>query len=311
MKLEIDKKILLSFIPFVIIAFFFWTGTILTRQHINAKTIWLELNPPESMVLLDDNLIEGKLKLSGIGFNLLTVPSFSKRKPLKIYLEDDEEAISKDKVGMLLNLYIKNPNIIIEEILFPPLKVHMAPRSSKKVPVHLNAEIDYEKYFGPKEVVRIVPDSIVISGPDSLIESIARWETELVKFNKLRTSVNAVIELVALPEFFVGSTKDVKLEIPVENYTEKRISVPVIVQGNDNEQFISSPAEIEVSFLVGLSRHDLIEAEDFTAAIFITTESQRIEKNPVIILNKPDDISIQFIKPAFVDVLPKKKANKK
>jgi len=306
MKLDFDRKILFSFIPFVIIAFFFWTGTILTRQHLNSKNIWLELNPPESMVLLNANLVEAKLKLSGVGFSLLTAPTFNKKKPLEIPLEEDEKGLSKDKVVMLLNRQIKNPNIIIEEVLFPPIKINMAPRSSKKVPVELNIEIDYDKYFGPKEKLMLIPDSIVISGPDSLIESIDRWETELVLFNKLRNTVNADIKLVELPEFVVGSDKIVKLEIPVENYTEKRLTVPIIVQGNNSEHFISSPAEIEVSILVGLSRYDLIEAEDFTAAIFITSESQKIEKNPVIILKKPDDISIQFIKPSFVDVLPKK-----
>ena len=306
MKLELDRKIIFSFIPFVIIAFFFWTGTILTRTHLNSKNIWLELNPPESMVLLDGTLVEAKLKLSGVGFNLLTVPSFNRKKPLEINLEEDDKKLNQEKVVMLLNRQIKNPNIIIEDIAFPPLKINMAPRSNKKIPVELNAEIDYDKYFGPKDQVLLIPDSILISGPQSLIDNIISVETEKVIFSKLRNTIDTEIRIIEFPEFVKSSTKTVKLQIPVESYTEKSIFVPIIVQGNNSNNFISSPSGIEISFLVGLSRYEMIEAEDFTATIFLTSESHKIEKNPVIILSKPDDISIQFIKPAFVDVLPKK-----
>ena len=306
MKITIDKKGILTFVPFVAIATMFWVGTFMTKKAGYSKDIVIKVIPPESKILLDTNIYNANVHLEGKGLDLIFVNSFNEGNPLIIKLRPNENQVTKEIIYRELQKEIANPDIIIQKIDFAGVNLHLDKKISKKVKLIFQGTIKYGKFSGPKSKPYLTPDKVLITGPKSMLDSIQKWKTEKKNFTDLTNTVEEVLNVEAPPNNKITiKPSKCKITIPVEAYTEKELSIPVNVAGSNINNIVTLPTHVSVSFLVGVSKYESIDSSYFYASIYYDKNDENKNNFPVSIIKKPKDVKILFIQPDYVDVIYK------
>lgn len=133
----------------------------------------------------------------------------------------------------------------------------------KKVPVVFEDSIAFAPGYYFQDSVGITPDSVLVYGPHSLVDSLTSWPTVLFKQEELKVSLQEEWPLQPPIQGQISlSPPKIVLDIPVEEYTEKSLFVPVVVK-NGKDSIRIFPAQIQVKFVVGVSRFNSFNSEDF------------------------------------------------
>ena len=301
--IKINKRKIISYFIFVALATLFWISTVLNKKSSYSKDIWIELITPDSLVVLNGNTFKASVTLEGRGMDLIFENRHSKKDPLKIYLPAQAKTVSSDDIIKSLSKETSKRNIIIKNIIFPLKALSIDTKISKQVPVKFTGKYSFKNLFGLKSGIRLTPDKITITGPKTYVDKITEWETKNKTFDKISHTVKENIKLQDPVSSKINiSQNEVLLTIPVEQFTEKKMMIPVSIAGNSQKDFEILPSIVEVSFLIGLSRFDSIEPSDFKANIYVEGDSIKSVSYPVSIIKKPKLASIQYTRPGYVDV---------
>ncbi len=141
---------------------------------------------------------------------------------------------------------------------------------SKKVPVIPNLKITYKQQYGLYERIRLMPDSVIITGPTKLVENIHSVTTpEYVAENLDETkefTLPIIIEQRGLN--VEPSAKNIKITIPVEQFTEETINVAVKCDSLPRSYSLNIyPPIVEVTFRVAVPDYEKVQPNMFHASI--------------------------------------------
>lgn len=176
----------------------------------------------------------------------------------------------------------------------------------KKVPVIPDIVISFKKQFDFTEPMIITPDSILVSGPQNVVDTIEGWRTKRLVFENLDKSIQAEVPLIAPPSHSISITPDkIKYVIPVEEYTEKTLEVTAEIINIPGKREINIyPNKVQVIFRVGLSNYEHVSAENFRAAAdFAGVDIKRSKYVPVKILQSPSFIKNLDYSPKSVEFI--------
>ncbi len=300
--IKINKGKIISYLIFVAIATLFWISTVLNKKSSYTKDIWVEVIAPDSLIVLNSSLYQAKVTLEGKGVDLIFENRHNKKNPLKINLPPNSKILSSDDIAKRLSAETSRLNIDIVNIIFPSKALSIDLKTTKKVPVKINCKVNFEKLHGLKSGITSTPDSILITGPKTYLTKITNWSTINKSYSNISKSIVENIKLKSPKRDKLSlSRSEVKLNIPVEEYTEKKMMLPVNVQGIQKENIEVLPSFVEVSFLIGLSKFNKVSSEDFSAHVYIDQDSVNSVSYPVSIVKKPKLVSIQYIRPNYVD----------
>ena len=303
MKLTFDQKRIISFLPFLGIAMLFWVSSIMTKKSSYTKDIWVQAIAPDSLIILDSNLFLANITLGGKGLDLIFVDSHNKTNPLKVNVNSYNNTLTKERISSIFNKEISNSNIEIIKVIFNTTSLLIDYKMEKTVDLKFIGDLEFKKLFGLKSKMYLEPKKINISGPKSLINNIHEWETENKNYSKLQGSVDEYIKLVPPKNNkIVLSQEKVKISIPIEELTEKRLNLPIGIEGKNKQNVKIVPSNIEVSFMVGLSKYEYIDSTDFTATVYLDDIMEQGSNYPVSIIKKPSNVGIQYIRPNYVDI---------
>jgi len=139
--------------------------------------------------------------------------------------------------------------------------------SQKQVKVKPLVNVNLKKQFQISEKITTSPNTVVVNGPQSTLDTLQFVYTKAKEFNAVDQSIQVKAEISPIKELFFDP-QSVELSIPVEEYTEAQLSVPVMLTDTPaNVKVKLFPARVKVSFLVGLSRFSDIHPEDFKLAV--------------------------------------------
>ena len=137
----------------------------------------------------------------------------------------------------------------------------------KRVKVKPNVQVNLKKQYQISGNIQTIPDSVSVSGPQSMLDTIHFAYTSAQKFNATDKTIQSVTSVIPMKELFF-EPKSVKLNIPVEEYTEAQQSVPVILINQPaNTNIKLFPSKVKISFLIGLSRFSEVHPEDFKLSV--------------------------------------------
>jgi hypothetical protein len=179
---------------------------------------------------------------------------------------------------------------------------------TKKVPVRPSLDISTERQYFIKGEVTADPDSVSVTGPRQVVDTIPDVKTRKRKFRGLNEAVIRSVPLT-LSKDYILSEKRVTVNIPVEQYTEAEISVPVkVINIPDSIDIKIFPDAVTVKCLVALSDYKKLGEAPFDVVLDIKkTSFKGSSKLALEVVNIPPYITSLRFSPKMVDFIIEKK----
>lgn len=133
---------------------------------------------------------------------------------------------------------------------------------SKKVPVALTGKVSASRQYYLSDTI-YMPDSVMVYAPSRMLDTIKRAYTEHVELINISDTLTHTVDLRAIrgAKFIPNQ---IEVQLPVDIYTEKTVEVPIIGTRFPSDRVLKTfPSKVKVTFQIGLSRYNLITAEDF------------------------------------------------
>ncbi len=107
------------------------------------------------------------------------------------------------------------------------------------------------------------PDTVVITGPRRILDTLGSVRTKTVKMRGVRETITRSISLV-VPDKCTLSAKKVQITIPVEQFTEAEVKVPVrLINCPDSIYLRIFPDVVTVRALVAVGDYKKFEQVPF------------------------------------------------
>ncbi|AYL96962.1 CdaR family protein [Mucilaginibacter celer] len=181
-------------------------------------------------------------------------------------------------------------------------------RLVKKVPVQLLSGVSYQKQFAVSGNITIKPAYITVSGPVERLKEITSWKTDSLKLSGINETVNARVNLQPSSEGNLNIyPKSVQVIIPVDEFTEKTLEIPVKLINNNYTDVKVFPQKIKVTFTTSLSRYPDMNEDLFEAIADLDLWRYKgYSTLPVKLIRIPPFCKVVKIEPANIDFIIKK-----
>jgi hypothetical protein len=137
---------------------------------------------------------------------------------------------------------------------------------SKRVPVQLIGQVSFRDGYGQTGALVVAPESVTVTGAETVLRSIKSWKTDRYDFDDLKGSVDENIPLSSSGTMAVIlSTRTVNVSLNVEPVAE-RVLPGIPIEATDlplDREVIFLPPRLDVTVragikqLAGLQDHDL------------------------------------------------------
>lgn len=302
-----SKSKIKLFLFFLFLASIFWVLTKFSREFttsIVAKINYESL--PETAVLSQNNLHEISFDLTANGFEILF---YKLKKPIldvevsKYYDKNkDGFTISRNelvrKLSSNFNKYMDIKNLSVEG-----LKVNLDPIILKKVGVKAQVDLTFKEGFKPIDSIRVIPDSVMISGPKGILEQIGTVNTEKLSLIHVEKSISEAVKIVSPSDEIVKiNPSNVKVEWPVAEFSQGKFILPVeVINLPPGIELKLVPERISVSFDIAVDDFSGVSRENFR---IVCDYSKRNEKENFMLpqlAKKPDGAVNIVFEPKKID----------
>lgn len=312
--MKTSQKIPKTFIGFLIASFFIWLLITFSKEYDTIITY-----PVNYVHIQQDKLLqEAPIKhidvaVKATGFKLLR----SKINNKTINLES---SVLQQKKNSKFYLLIKNQftkiqkqlpsGIQLQEILQDTIYLNLGLLKSKKVALKPNLEIKFQIGYALLGPIKVVPDSIVISGPEDQLKKVSYLNLKKIKLNNLKENFTQNVDIIAQNKGknFKFKIKKATVSGNVERFTEGKLKIPFITKNiPEGVDLITLSENVEIVFVVALSNFSRVsEASFLVECDFELTQKNNLTYLIPQIISKPDFIKSVKIIPKKIDFLIQK-----
>ncbi len=159
-------------------------------------------------------------------------------------------------------------NISVERTLPTVVNLLKEKKENKRVPILPRTEVSWPPTHDIVQDVAIFPDSLEISGAQSILENITHWQTELFKQDNVKDSLSVMVSLADTLQGLVEmSITQTRLSLVTAEFTEGSRVLDVHLKSMQ-ENLTLDPPNIEVRYRVPLKQYQLAQdANDFLASV--------------------------------------------
>lgn len=290
-----------TFVLFLILACIIWVLTKFSNQDtstITAQLVYTDL-PPDAVLLGNQpKSISFDLTANGFDFLLLQL----KRPTIAIevnnyYNEKELTAVIDNTELVRLITNSLNTNIAARNLSIDMLTLKLDALVSKKIAVELKHNLEFEEGFRIIGTVTSIPDSVVVQGTSSRLESINLVSTKSVDRSNISgdLTISAEVDTTGLQIFSVNPEK-VDIAIDVEEFTQKEIILPIELINVPEETTIKLiPETIRISADVPVNKFNTITTNDFRVVCDYLKRNE--EENFMLpeLVSLPEDIhNVEF-----------------
>lgn len=162
------------------------------------------------------------------------------------------------------------------------LKFNFTKIISKNVKVKPNLKLEFENQYSLKDEPYTIPDSIPVSGPKNILDTLRFVSTNIRVFTHLARTKEERAS-IHLKQGLKSEIKDVGLVIPVEQNTEVSFEVPIQILNKPADVTLKTfPGKVKVSCIIGLSKYKNLDYSTFHAFINFDKVSTNDPRLPVL-----------------------------
>lgn len=302
---RIERRRLTVFVSCLIVAFSTWMMIALSGNYVykvESKVNYID--PPENRAyhpLQDDSV---SLQIEGSGWQLL----FSRLRLQPTAINVSLKSLStrsfivfSNQIGDINKQFASNQRVI--SVIPDTLFFDFSKRSVRKIPIRLMHNLTFEKNYGISGPVIMTPNHVIVNGATEDLKMFDVWPTTTLT----RTDVNA--PLTAKVGFMETKSNNidvfplsVKVEIPVEMFTEKIVEVPVKVLNANGRDVQVLPERVAITVMTPLSRYPSIKADSFSVVIDLKDKLESgYSQLPVKLKRTPRFNKLVKVDPQVVD----------
>jgi len=188
-----------------------------------------------------------------------------KRANIEIDLSNDlfENKVKESNILEIINEQSPQ-NIVATECNPKEISVQFEESIKKKIPLIVPKLLTFMQGYDIKKEISITPDSIVVTGPVSIIDTLNMWYTDTIKHTNLSSIVKDKVNTKEILANVIFNHYTIEYEIDVAQYTEKKLSANIKVINNKNIELLIVPKKVDLKCLIPISEYDKITAEDFS-----------------------------------------------
>jgi hypothetical protein len=310
-KLKEDKRIVVFSICLLIATVLWFLNALSKNYTTNLSYPVKYINPPKNQYLTNTPPSKLELKVNAYGFTLLRHKLAFSFSPILLdmtYIREntapegntwsvrtnDLKRQISDQVSKEISITDISPNVIT--LIFDSLK-------TKMIVVRPDVTIKLEPQFYLTDSITTEPRTVKISGPASILDTLNFLKTAHEEFSEVNYTIEKIVKVLH-PKQTDLFTKEVKLIIPVEKFTEKKLKIPVEVRSEEYKNKIKIfPSVATVTFMVSLSEYEHIGQADFRAYVEYDQQKSDKETLDIIIGSKPKNIKMLRKSPENVEFL--------
>ena len=297
-----------SFLFFLFFAVVIWIFVQFSKQYNEVLEIPVRyINVPPDKLLLESNPRKIQLRMQENGFRIAWFSLFPPSLTIDLsraYVEDGSlvYVIDENRSDIQSQLEIDFDD---SKFVRDALVLAFEQKKEKKLPVKSEIEIEYAVGYSAVDALAIEPDSVRVSGPDNILDTLSQLRTFPLKLTKVKTDQSGFVYLdtTNLPNLSFYRNK-VKYSVNVEKFTEGKVQVPIeLINVPQDLNVVIFPKETMLFFQVNLKDFNKVTASDFrVVANFANVRGEQDFLIPEVI-KKPDFTSnirlnekkIQFI----------------
>jgi YbbR domain-containing protein len=178
---------------------------------------------------------------------------------------------------------------------------------TRKVPVVPDFKYVVDNQFTIKDGIRLEPDSVMVTGPDVILDTLRQVFTERNELGQLTKNYSDKVKLKAIPDLVYSSNR-VECNLELERFTEVQLTLPVrVLNLPDTISMQTFPSRIRFTCNVGLSKFDRVSENLIRAVVDYNEIGDGNRVLDVHILNAPHYLLSYEYYPKTVEFLKSRK----
>ncbi|MBU0695051.1 MAG: YbbR-like domain-containing protein [Bacteroidetes bacterium] len=210
------------------------------------------------------------LDIEGSGWQLLFTKLRFYPKEVKVDLKALERknfVTFSDQLYSINNSYSSDQKI--RSVKPDTLYFDFTTRKVKRVPIRLSNDLNFVNQFGQSAKTILKPDFVTVTGPQEVLDKIKYWDTDTFVVKKIKATILDKVALKKPSEANITIfPANVEIKIPVEQFTEKVLFIPIKVI--NNKQYLNVklvPDKVKITFMVSLSDYSIVHEDNFDAVV--------------------------------------------
>lgn len=309
-----SKKIPKTFISFLVISFIIWLLITFSKEYTTVITHPVSYkNIAQNKLLQEAPIKEIDIAIKATGFKILRAKigakninieasNLQRKNGSKFYL------LPKNQIKKIQKQLLSG--VVLQEIVQDTIYLNIGTLASKKVALKPNLDINYHIGYELLEEITIIPDSIVISGPENQLKKINQLNLNKLTLTDMKSDFNEEVAIVKQEDQKNIKTNISKVKVigKVDKFTEGTLQIPYTIKNlPENTNLTILTENVEVVFIVALSNFEKVSEASFK----IECDYKISEKNnlgyliPKVIM-QPNFIKSIKIVPTKIDFLIQK-----
>ena len=317
-KIAFKKKALIFGFFLVVSTAFWFINTLSDYYSTEISYPIVYQNFPKQKVNIGNPSSYLKIKVRALGYIILRYSLSSKYIPITFNvnsfsmkrLPGNDSSVFYIQTQYTRDYIAKQLSSEFEIIDIKPdtLYFRFANMRSKMLPVKPKFIYRLEKQMILKSEPQLIPDSILVSGPDYIMDTITSLETMPIDLGVISHKKEVQVNMNEIKNLYLKISK-VDVVIDVEQFTEKTIQIPITtVNMPESYKLKTFPRNIILTCQVGLSNYEKLDSGFFRAQVdYNETLKSQGGNLEVLLVKQPAFIRAANFTPASVEFLIEKK----
>lgn len=257
-----------TFLFFLACTVLIWIFVQFSKDYNEVINIPVEyVNIPPDKIITSDNPKAVKLRVEENGFRLAWKIMF----PPKLSIDVSKAVPSNGKLLYVIDEnrkdIISQLNINFDQSRFVKdvLAINYEQKDEKLVPVVSQVEIEYAAGYSAVDGLRLLRDSIKVSGPREILDTLTHLKTKKLSLKKVKEDLSGKVKIDTSGFNNLTLFSDsIEYTVDVEKFTEGKVVVPIeLINVPKGLNVVIFPKESTLFFQVNLKNYSKVTASDF------------------------------------------------
>lgn len=268
----IQRGPLKTFLFFLGFSAVIWLFVQFSKQYIEPVELPIKyVNVPQDKILSSDIPGVLDLRVRDYGINIARYKLFPPELEIDVTEAREQDGQLVYDLQAQKTAVLSQINLDYEDATFmqSTINIPFEQRAVKTVNVVSNIELGFAVGYSALEDVRLDPDTVKVSGPSSILDTLEQVYTVPLKINNINKDIRDKIKLdkknLSKVSFFQD---EVNFSVRTDKFTEGRVEIPVeVINVPDGMNVVVFPKEVVVFYQVSLNDFDKVSAEDFRVVV--------------------------------------------